>query len=257
MPGRTCKKNLFSLAVLILTAVTASPALGAVDDFTGFYVAPKGLYSSITDADLLIVDSFSYNPAKNIDREAKARRAGAGGFGLAVGYDFYPNSDVPLRFEIEAMSRTNYSHKLQRSMPYIIGNITRTMEAEIGIYNAFFNVFLDLHTGYDFSLYIGAGAGLALTSADLSTSYRHAFGTTPTRKNSSWNTGFAWNAGLGCSIYLGDRLNLDIGARYADYGKTSAIVAGPDPVIPAVTLQSQYEAKFTAVEGVLSLRYSI
>lgn len=78
------------------------------------------------------------------------------------------------------------------------------------------NVYRDFALNEAWSLYAGAGAGLAqLKSGGWQ-------GNANRRYDSMTRTGLAWSMGAGISVLAGANLNVDLGYRYVDMGRTES-----------------------------------
>ena len=116
----------------------------------GVYVAPKfvlNVQHSKTELSYL---------GQHIGSDSKtAARAGGA---LAIGYDFAPAFDVPVRAELEygaygRISRTS-------------GEGDHSVHAKVGLQTLLASVYWDITTWHDFTPYIGAGLGMAFLKTE-------------------------------------------------------------------------------------------
>lgn len=77
--------------------------------------------------------------------------------------------------------------------------------------SVFINAYYDIDTGTKFTPYVGGGIGIARTKAKL------VLPETGDSASESSNE-FAWQLGAGVSYAATDKLAVDLGYRYADYG---------------------------------------
>jgi len=179
------------MAVLALVLGTAGSA-SAQD--TGAYIAPKA--------------GFTYLMGEiEGDSEGKGQLL----LGLAVGYDFMPNNDYPVRAELEYAWRDK-TKLLNESGSY--NGINYTGTGKVGAHSLFLNTYIDLHNETSVTPYIGAGLGAARVSVEADASINGV----PSNLRES-ETNFAWNVGAGAACRVNDSVSLDLGYRYSDLGK--------------------------------------
>lgn len=95
-----------------------------------------------------------------------------------------------------------------------------TLNADLQTYTGFGNVFWDITNYGGFTPYLGFGLGVA---------YHTLSGiTAPAGSSSNSKASFAYNLSAGLSYDFTDNMQLDIGYRYVDLGKTRA--KGADPI---------------------------
>lgn len=189
------------LATLALVVALALPGL-AQAEVNGVYFAPKFLMS--------IQDTGNISrPYSDMTDESYSQFTLGGA--LAVGYDFYPQQQIPLRAEIEFALRGN-SEKSWDSHFY--GESISTK----GLWNTstlFLNLYYDIQTGTPFVPYIGAGAGLAFNYVE----YTVHNNTTGAHGSASDNfTNFAWNVGAGVAYNFNENFAVDLGYRFMMMG---------------------------------------
>ena len=189
------------LATLALVVALALPGL-AQAEVNGVYFAPKFLMS--------IQDTGNISrPYSDMTDESYSQFTLGGA--LAVGYDFYPQQQIPLRAEIEFALRGN-SEKSWDSHFY--GESISTK----GLWNTstlFLNLYYDIQTGTPFVPYIGAGAGLAFNYVE----YTVHNNTTGAHGSASDNfTNFAWNVGVGVAYNFNENFAVDLGYRFMMMG---------------------------------------
>lgn len=223
------------------------PAAVQAKEKTGVYVTPKftvnfmnwKMASDVDGVHPLRLGTYSspYSGAGSFDFSDR-RSSTLWGGALAMGYDFYPRFDLPLRLEVEYGIYSN----TQGSSDYVLpntqvrqilnkgkgtgGKIAEEMTLKLHkIQTLLLNAYWDFHNSTDFTPYIGAGLGLAFIQvkgssmsflsaedgSDHSALYDKDFGI----RN---NTNFAWQVGAGCSYALTDDIALDLGYRFMSLG---------------------------------------
>ena len=192
-------KRILVIAVLVLSL--ALPGLAAAEG-TGMYIAPKFLMSI---QDTGTVSRSSALAGSGIDDYSQFTLGGA----LAVGYDFWTQQMIPLRFEVEFAMRGN-SEKSWSDHGVNVDKIK-------GIWNnstLFANLFWDFHNDTAFTPYIGAGLGLAFnyTGYDVTANNGDKYSVDDRFTN------FAWNAGAGVSYSFNDNFAVDASYRFVGLG---------------------------------------
>ena len=232
----------FRLMVLVATvALVMAPAASALAE--GFYVTPKLGYSY-------------FKVKAGGDSESKSIMP----FGLAVGYDFKPTHDVPLRVEFEYAYRGKkemfkFSENGYEPDPGLTADVFS--RAEFGAQSFFINSYFDIHNSSPVTPYIGVGLGLARVSAEAHLHVRNVRGVDHEDfelNGSKTKTNFAWNIGAGAAWAINDFMSLDLGYRYADFGKVNPglTYAGATQGIEAFIWSNDIKA--TAHEVMLGLR---
>lgn len=167
----------------------------------GIYLAPKFTVSVLHTKGNLDLAASSWGPR----RVFGARAGGA----LALGYDFWRKFQVPFRLELEYGASESVSKKasvkvFRRRFPF---------RAKIGVQTLLMNAYVDMPNSSCFTLYIGAGAGMAFIDVDGSSMGMSASGhaTVP-----------AGQLGLGCSYAFSRNVSMDIGYRFVIMRNTDA-----------------------------------
>lgn len=209
------------LGVLLLAACFALPAevkaeSGSADQ-TGIYVTPKFMYG---------IGTFKGKVSDSVEGTVVSKNATESSFGgaLAIGYDFSKRLDVPVRVELEYAATSQMDKKMKNSLwSNEYGEAWEDYKMKIDIQSLFFNAYYDFKNSTSFTPYIGAGVGLAFVGAKVSVDgHIETPGFSDTWSDSlgkKTRTNFAWNVGLGCAYALNDTVSIDLGYRYADFGK--------------------------------------
>lgn len=187
-------------AVLALALMLALPGVASASDVNGFYVAPKFLMS-IQDTGVIS------RPSSALTDESYSQFTLGGA--LALGYDFYPQQQIPLRAEIEFALRGNSEKSWDSHWQGDNWNLK-------GVWNTstlFLNLYYDIQTGTPFVPYIGAGAGLAFNYVEYSGGARGM-----SSSSSDTFTNFAWNVGAGVAYNFNENVAVDVGYRFVGLG---------------------------------------
>lgn len=193
------KRVLCMLAAVMIASSSAEAAE------SGVYVAPKVSFSVQHTKGTMDLYTASWGPRKVFG----ARAGGA----LALGYDFRPQFDVPVRMELEYgasdhISKTASVKVFRRRVPF---------RAKIGVQTLLFNVYADIPNSSSFTPYIGAGAGVAFITTEAG-----GMGLSADRTDSVP----AGQAGIGCSYTFNRHLSLDMGYRFVLMGNTDTSCDG-------------------------------
>lgn len=147
--------------------------------------------------------------------------------GVAGGYDFKPEFNVPIRVELEYIARNNGSQSLHKSnLDFTLlvpnyGDNSINYNSRIRTQTLMLNTYLDLYTGTSFMPYVTVGVGMANNRLQHQTKYRVIHNVNTINVSSNKNK-FAWSAGTGFIYKISDSLSFDLGYRYIDAGKVSA-----------------------------------
>ena len=192
-------KRILVIAALVLSL--ALPGLAGAEG-TGMYIAPKFLMSI---QDTGTVSRSSALAGSGIDDYSQFTLGGA----LAVGYDFWTQQMIPLRFEVEFALRGN-SEKSWSDNGVNVDKIKGTWNNS----TLFANLFWDFHNDTAFTPYIGAGLGLAFnyTGYDVTANNGDKYSVDDRFTN------FAWNAGAGVSYSFNDNFAVDASYRFVGLG---------------------------------------
>ena len=203
------------LATLALVVALALPGL-AQAEVNGVYFAPKFLMS--------IQDTGNISrPYSDMTDESYSQFTLGGA--LAIGYDFYPQQQIPLRAEIEFALRGN-SEKSWDSVFY--DEDGRNALSVKGLWNTstlFLNLYYDIQTGTPFVPYIGAGAGLAFNYVEYTGHGTNAVENYGLSKSENF-TNFAWNVGAGVAYNFNENFAVDLGYRFMMMGYNEVSIGG-------------------------------
>lgn len=144
------------------------------------------------------------------------------GGGIAIGYDFYPKMQLPIRAEVEYALRGN----MQTTWDSQHGEIAGTpghieTEAKWNAQTLFANFYYDFHNSTAFTPYVGAGLGVAFMNTKYTVNgVSDAGDNVELLSKSKMSTNFAWNVGLGCSYAFNENFSVDLAYRFVKLGQT-------------------------------------
>lgn len=191
------------MLALVLSLALVAPAAA---ETTGVYIGAKfidsiqstGPFSLSDEAHGIGIDQYSQNSV---------------GGGIFVGYDFYPQFQVPMRAELEYAIRSNMTKTWSQS----VEGGTASFKGEWGLQTLFANAYWDFHNSTGFTPYIGAGLGMGFIKTRYSADVD---GDGDSDSLTQYDTVFAWNAGAGCSYAFTENLSADLAYRYVGLGYT-------------------------------------
>lgn len=206
----------------VMCMVMAAPALAADN---GMYLGLKFI-DSIQSTGVL-------NKSKAVDLlfdSGNEYSQNTLGGGVAVGYDFYPAHQVPIRAELEYALRSDSKTSWDMDNTITSTQFTKdwngTMKAKWNLQTLFMNAYYDFHNDTAFTPYVGAGIGLGFIHSAYSFDARGK-SYTYHKSWSDYQTVLAWNVGVGCNYAITDNLSVDLAYRFVglDYFENSKSIA--------------------------------
>lgn len=91
--------------------------------------------------------------------------------------------------------------------------------AETSVLSALANVYYDFNTGTRVTPYIGAGFGYARVTSQINTNGSMGGGKPYDFDSEYVKDNFAWQLGVGVAYNINENWTIDLGYRYADYGR--------------------------------------
>ncbi|MEO5337373.1 MAG: outer membrane beta-barrel protein [Magnetospirillum sp. WYHS-4] len=221
----------------LVAGAAASP--GQAD--TGIYLEGK--------AGVSFLDADDFENTTHVDPSIKARvnvkseSETVFGIGGAVGYNWKPRHNVPLRADVEYMYRTALDYSPN---PTFINAATPTRtDADMNSHSLLLNGYWDIGSWQGFTPFVGAGFGMAFNRTDTDGTVI-ASGLKENYTNT--NMDFAWTVGGGVSYAISPKWTLGLSYRYLDLGEA----AFGDPSATDAELTAQ---NVSTHEVLLGLRY--
>nr|ELR5228306.1 porin family protein [Providencia rettgeri] len=211
------------IAVSLLSVVSSV----AMASNSGFYISGKMGTSILKLSDQKwesIDDLGEYDRASG-----GSKTKGVFGGGLAVGYDLYDMTSLPLRTELDITLRGKASSKYNlASSSWDNGNGSFYSDSDdakndITLNTFMVNAYYDFKNETNFTPYVSVGLGLASIKhkAQYSYSETNSGGSEySSSSKSKTNSNFAWSLGLGSQYAINDNLSLDLSYRFLDAGKS-------------------------------------
>ncbi len=132
------------------------------------------------------------------------------GAAFALGYDFFVNSDFPVRAEVEYAVRTDFnSDKDVR-----FGGDNWNSDLRYNVQTLLANFYYDFYNESEFTPYVSGGIGAAFVTGKIGFTRNNGNETS----RSIHDTNFAWAVGGGVGYMLTDAVTADLGYRYMNVG---------------------------------------
>lgn len=140
------------------------------------------------------------------------------GAGFALGFDFKPNYDVPIRLELEWMLDDSFTDSDRDYKTWYYTEVENT----VSVQRLYLNAYFDIHIHEHFVPYIGGGIGLSEVTdkSEYRVYDRYTddfWDDTTLDSRSTFN--FAWNLAAGLAIPVTENFALDFSYRYAQFGE--------------------------------------
>ncbi len=179
------KKITLSLALLLSTLIASNVQAASSGVYIGAKAGGSLLHAKILTDDIDTAGSFTG--------------------GIAVGYDFMPMYDFPVRAELEYL----YSSEAKFDHGY-------GFDTKISVQTLMANAYYDWHNSTNFVPYLSLGLGLGFTET------KHNW----FDLDNESQTGFAFNVGVGTSYNITQNFALDIGYRLTYLDKVGSDGSG-------------------------------
>lgn len=218
---------------------------------TGVYIAPKLIYSyhKIDDSKLKLDSDGNVSDFGSLDSKSDSAFGGS----FAVGYDLQQNMNIPIRAEIEYALRSESKGKYSRPYDDGSGLIKGSGSMNFKVQSVFLNIYYDIETGTKFTPYLGGGLGVAIIDANGKLQLSQDDVVYLDQSASNTETNFAFNLAAGVGYDVSDKLTMDLGYRYADFGE------GKTGEIPVRTFLGNDslagKARIVAHEVLFGIRY--
>ncbi|WGL98408.1 porin family protein [Arsenophonus sp. aPb] len=208
---------------LVLFLITGLPAtmVNAADQ-TGLYVTGKIGGSVVQSTKSTGSISAAMNSNNIFDESGKLDNipSGALGGGIALGYNFKPMFQLPVRVELDFTARSNLKKNGSTGAEIASQPLDIEMKDKIQINTLMVNAIYDLENSSQFTPYVLAGVGVAQNNrtANISADYQNNNVELLSGKKVNYN--FAWSIGAGVKYDINSNLALDLSYRYINAGKT-------------------------------------
>lgn len=206
------------IAVSLLSVISSM----AMASGSGFYVSGKMGTSILKLSDQKWSDE---DGSTGVGSKTK----GVFGGGIALGYDLYDATSLPIRTELDITLRGKASSKHNLSTEHGDNGSGSSFtyredgKNDITLNTFMINTYYDFKNETDFTPYVSVGLGLASVKhkAQFISSEVNSGGSEyDASSKSKTNSNFAWSLGLGSQYAINDNLSLDLSYRFLDAGKS-------------------------------------
>lgn len=199
-----------TLLVLLTTSFIPSTLL-ANESKSGMYVTGK-MGASIMQMEGQFAPYFYQD---NFKLEGNTHRTAVFGLGLALGYDFFENFNIPIRTELDFTNREKADYSYSESSFFS----TNTIKNQIELNTLMLNVYYDFKNESAFTPYLSAGLGYAYISQKSSHINKTSVATRTLWSYSHASNNFAWSAGAGIKYTINKNFSFDLNYKYLDAGQ--------------------------------------
>lgn len=216
--------------VSALMGCISLPAFANTNDSkTGLYVTGKMGASIVQMSGQQFIYSGYADAGDNGTKNGDSHRTGVFGGGLALGYDFSNQFDIPVRAELEFMARdkANSTYNIRDRVRNGVHQ-TRDIKNQIKLNTLMVNGYYDIKNSSDFTPYISVGLGYA--AVDFKTTRADAYTPGLSLHDTHTHTAnnFAWSVGAGVNYAINDDWDMGLSYRYLDAGKADITTAVGD-----------------------------
>lgn len=230
--------SLFSSTTYAQAPLSSNNDTVEIGKISEFYLSAWGGVSNPIDAPLTDT-SGTFLPDLSSDNTAVG--------GIAVGLGIAPN----FRFEVELASQRLLS-KAQGEVQTDEGTSSALgLQVNSDISRLMFNGYFDLHINPRCAFYLMGGVGAALTNSEQWL-WLNSNSEIIDRTEGASSANFAWQLGIGQSIFIGKHVVLDLGTRLFNAGKVKSEAIGNDSLPELGTDAKRF--RFSTQEWLLGLR---
>ncbi|EPK6350134.1 outer membrane protein [Proteus mirabilis] len=220
-------KKIIALSVISSIGLTSFLANANESEKNGVYVTGKMGASIIQMSGQKLTYTDYEDPEWNERYNGDSHRTGVFGGGIALGYDFSSEFDLPIRAELDFTARGKASSKynLEKEINEY-GSETSDAKNQIKLNTLMVNAYYDFKNESSFTPYVSVGLGYASINQKTTLSYSYsyigaAYNDSGSYSRSHTSNNFAWSVGAGVKYAMNDNFDLDFSYRYLDAGKAS------------------------------------
>lgn len=221
-------KKIIVLSVVSSIGLTSFLANAAESGKNGVYVTGKMGASIIQMSGQKITSTFDDFPDDTLSYNGGSHRNGVFAGGIALGYDFSNEFNLPIRAEIDFISRGKAKSEFNLEKDFDIdGLYTSDAKNQVKLNTLMVNAFYDFKNESSFTPYLSAGLGYA--SINQKTTLRDSYinasnpenNDSGSKSRSHTSNNFAWSVGAGVKYAMNADFDIDFSYRYLDAGKAS------------------------------------
>lgn len=216
------KKTAVVSALAILGMV--SFAAHANGDKTGLYLNGKAGISVMQLSGQKLSYQDNEYPEDNERYSGGSDNKAVFGGGIALGYDFSQQYDLPVRAEIEFSARGK-SHSEYNLDQYSEGDYSDSYDAknQIQLNTVMLNAYYDFKNHTAFTPFVSAGLGYARVHQKttlVDTWSDSSYSDRDSESRSATSNNLAWSLGVGVKYELNSDFSMDLSYRWLDAGKS-------------------------------------
>ncbi|MDL2314166.1 porin family protein [Desulfovibrio sp. OttesenSCG-928-C14] len=193
------------ICLLALTLVMALPAKAQASDQVGVYISPKFVYG-LTYANK--VKTHEAGEAIKFGHDTDSVYGGS----LALGYDFAPAFNVPVRMELEYAIFS----EAEATDSKTVDDVRIKHEQSYQVQTIMANFYWDFETATAFTPYIGVGLGMAIIDTEAEA---NVVGYGKAKAGSDTVTNFAASGTIGLEYAFNHNWSMDMGYRFIWLGE--------------------------------------
>lgn len=221
-------KKVFMLSALM--GCVTLPAFANTDDSkTGLYVTGKMGASIVQMSGQQFVYSGFAEAGDNGTKNGDSHRTGVFGGGLALGYDFANQFDIPVRAELEFIARdkANATYNIRNRVRNGVTQ-TRDIRNQVKLNTLMVNGYYDIKNSSDFTPFVSVGLGYAAVDFKTTRADANNPGISESYTNTHTANNFAWSVGAGVNYAINEDWDMGLSYRYLDAGKADITTAVGD-----------------------------
>lgn len=216
-----------SMKKIITVSLLSLVSSMAMASNSGFYISGKLGTSVLKLSDQKwqnINDLGNYEYASG-----GSKTKGVFGGGIALGYDLYDMTSIPIRTELDitlrgkASSKYNIANDSWSNGSGSFYSDSDDTKNDITPNTFMINTYYDFRNESNFTPYVSIGLGLASVKHKAQYSYTETTSSGSeydVLSKSKTNSNFAWSLGFGSQYAINDNLSLDLSYRFLDAGKS-------------------------------------
>ncbi|WP_272691276.1 outer membrane protein [Providencia sp. PROV132] len=199
------------------------------DSKTGLYVTGKMGASIVQMSGQQFVYSGFAEAGDNGTKNGDSHRTGVFGGGLALGYDFDSQFDIPVRAELEFMARdkANATYNIRNRVRNGVTQ-TRDIKNQVKLNTLMVNGYYDIKNSSDFTPFVSVGLGYAAVDFKTTRADVNNPGISESYTNTHTANNFAWSVGAGVNYAINEDWDMGLSYRYLDAGKADITTAAGD-----------------------------